>query len=306
MKLERCLSIIIYLLNRDRVSAQQLAQRFDVSLRTIQRDIDTLTLAGIPVIAHIGVNGGYELLKEYRMAVQLADQQDYQILLTALSGLRTAFTNPEIEQTLEKLKSLAPDQSSPIRLDLGVVREQPVNDLLLLLEQAIQERRVLQFTYTDANDHRTTRQVEPIAIVYQWYSWYLAAYDLDKSAERFFKLVRMQDLIMKEAKSMRDEHQVEETLQRMQDDRRQYLTIRVQCDKDCQLKIAEFLHAKLITEGEAFDVMEFTVPASETLWKGLLLSFGSQVKVIAPQEVIEELVEKSKGFISRNYDTQLS
>ena len=92
MKIERLLLIIIYLLNHKRVSAKTLSNQFDVSVRTIQRDIDTLTLAGFPIISFVGIDGGYEIDEQYKMHIQLADDQDYEIILSALKGFNSCFS----------------------------------------------------------------------------------------------------------------------------------------------------------------------------------------------------------------------
>ena len=105
MKIERLLLIIIYLLNHKRVSAKTLSNQFDVSVRTIQRDIDTLTLAGFPIISFVGIDGGYEIDEQYKMHIQLADDQDYEIILSALKGFNSAFENKKIEKALNKVNS---------------------------------------------------------------------------------------------------------------------------------------------------------------------------------------------------------
>lgn len=101
MKIERLLLIIIYLLNHKRVSAKILSNQFDVSVRTIQRDIDTLTLAGFPIISFVGIDGGYEIDEQYKMHIQLADDQDYEIILLALKGFNSAFENKKIEKAFK-------------------------------------------------------------------------------------------------------------------------------------------------------------------------------------------------------------
>lgn len=123
MKIERLLKILVYLFNHKRVSARDLAQRYDVSLRTIQRDIDTLTLAGFPLVAYTGFQGGYEIMDAYKPPIQLADDQDYQSIIVALHSLQTALGSTQIDATLEKLKTLTACQESPIALDLSVMHE---------------------------------------------------------------------------------------------------------------------------------------------------------------------------------------
>lgn len=123
MKIERLLLIIIYLLNHKRVSAKTLSNQFDVSVRTIQRDIDTLTLAGFPIISFVGIDGGYEIDEQYKMHIQLADDQDYEIILSALKGFNTAFENKKIEKTLNKVKLLNHVSQEHIILDFSVLKE---------------------------------------------------------------------------------------------------------------------------------------------------------------------------------------
>lgn len=106
MKIDRLYAIMIYLLNHGKTSASELAQHFEVSIRTIQRDIDALCLAGIPIAASTGVSGGYELTDTFRMERHTATKDDYAYILTALRGLATATNNQKVSATLEKITSL--------------------------------------------------------------------------------------------------------------------------------------------------------------------------------------------------------
>ena len=107
MKLDRLLGITIYLLNHEKTSASTLAKRFEVSVRTIQRDIEALCMAGIPVAASMGADGGYEILDTFCMERQTAEQMDYQHIVAALQGLLSAYEEETAEDTLEKMKALA-------------------------------------------------------------------------------------------------------------------------------------------------------------------------------------------------------
>ena len=91
MKIDRLLGITIYLLNHRKVSARTLADKFEVSQRTIQRDMETLNMAGIPIVSTYGSDGGYAILDSFRMERQAACDSDYSFILTALKGLSTAY-----------------------------------------------------------------------------------------------------------------------------------------------------------------------------------------------------------------------
>ena len=111
MKIDRLLGIVIYLLNRDIVSANALSERFEVSVRTIQRDIETLNLAGIPVTSLQGVNGGYGIIDSFKLERQIANTEDYLFIIIALTGMSSAYNSKNLEATLEKLLSLSKQEN---------------------------------------------------------------------------------------------------------------------------------------------------------------------------------------------------
>ena len=103
MKIERLYAVTVYLLNHGKTSANELAKHFEVSQRTIQRDIDSLCMAGIPVIATTGASGGYEISETYRLDHGFATPDDYSYILTALQGLVSAPGDRKVKQLTEKI-----------------------------------------------------------------------------------------------------------------------------------------------------------------------------------------------------------
>lgn len=151
MKIDRLYAITVYLLNHGKTSASELSKKFEVSVRTVQRDVDALCKAGIPIAAETGTSGGYFLTDTFRMDEHTATQQDYSFILTALKGLSSAMNNPKIDATLEKLSSLAKDKNEDIILDFSVLREG--NDKLLqIFQSAIRTRHPVKFTYTNTDN----------------------------------------------------------------------------------------------------------------------------------------------------------
>lgn len=175
MKTERLYAITVYLLNHGRTSASALAKHFEVSLRTIQRDIDSLCLAGVPVYAVPGTKGGYEIAERFRFDRHLAEPQDYANIVTALRGLVSAADDGKAKRTLEKMENLFEEQDKSIILDFSVLREGE-QETLQQLQRAVAEKRQVVFTYTNNNQETRSHCVEPIALIYRWYAWYLLAY----------------------------------------------------------------------------------------------------------------------------------
>ena len=97
MKADRLYGITLYLLNHKRASGRCLADTFEVSLRCIQRDMDTLSMAGVPIIAYSGVNGGYELQEGYKLPAALVKEQDYAIIAASLDSMESAGLHKEVQ-----------------------------------------------------------------------------------------------------------------------------------------------------------------------------------------------------------------
>lgn len=307
-KLERLFAITLYLLNHGRVSALQLAERYEVSLRTIQRDIDALTLAGIPVISYIGANGGYEMMESYRMHAQLGNEDDYRYIQIALQGLMSAFQEKGIAATMEKVNALDIKDEPHMILDFGALKErQELNDYMNIIDQCIIDRKVLSFTYHGVNSGDTQRKVEPIYLIYRWYSWYLIAFDPMKGDYRCFKLIRMCEIHIEQEVIQYKEDDKATILQHVfSNDRREYYTILVYCRSDCDLKNMEYLNGDVVEIKDNQDyVMQFYLPKDEAAWKGTLLSYADKIKIISPDEVKDLLAEKVLAFL-RNHDNMLS
>ena len=152
MKTDRLYAITVYLLNHGKTPAEVLARLFEVSVRTIRRDVDALCRSGIPVVAEPGAGGGYSLSEPFKLNAQAMNDADYTFILTALHGLSTAFDSPAVKQTAEKLRALSGGRAGGgLILDFSVLRETD-SALLTKLQTAIREKRPVRFTYTNAAD----------------------------------------------------------------------------------------------------------------------------------------------------------
>ncbi|MBN2239489.1 MAG: YafY family transcriptional regulator [Dehalococcoidales bacterium] len=303
MKIHRLLSIIIYLLNRDTVSARQLAEKFEVSKRTIQRDIEAINLAGIPVVSFQGSKGGYGLSNEYRIDRRLASVEDYNFIITALKGLFTAFNSREIDETLEKMISLSPNKSADNQtmfLDFSVLGESPdINEKIRLAEGAVKEKKIIEFDYTDVKNRKTHRKVEPLALRYRWYSWYLFGYCRTRNDYRLFKLPRITDLHATGMDFSGDHGNIEQLMieQELNDDRR-YLDVRLLCKSEIRVAALEYLFGRIVTEFDNGDfILAFQVPEYERMWIPVLMGFGDKVTVLDPPEVKEKLIKTANEIL---------
>ncbi|MEK4042110.1 YafY family protein [Paenibacillus sp. FSL H8-0048] len=200
MKMDRLIALIMILLEHEQISARELAERLEVSRRTIYRDIDTLNRAGLPIYTLMGAWGGVGLMKSYKVGKTVFTPQEIQNLMNGLHSYKQLFGRREIVYVAEKLNALYPDNavgrpSAPFIMDLSLNQgNESLRSLFGMIETAMNEHAVLAFAYTDARGQISKRRVEPYQVVFKESSWYLQAYCLVKQDYRIFKLARMSGL----------------------------------------------------------------------------------------------------------------
>lgn len=309
MKTDRLYAITVYLLNHGKTSAAELSRKFEVSVRTIQRDIDAICQAGIPVIAQMGMAGGYYLPDSFKMDAQTATEEDYSMIHTALKGFSTAMNDPKIDATLEKVSALSGQSDDSVILDFSVLREIDQN-LMRSLQMAIQDQKAVRFHYTNAENVSRVHTVEPIAIIYRWYAWYLLAYSTVKNDYRTYKLVRMANLELTDLHFTKDHANADAILKGLdQKEPLQSTKIQIRCKPEARAKAIEYLNGEVTREYENGECdMTLHVIEREHLWLGTILSLGDGIIINEPEHIRRRILEAAKKIAALydNYDTQLS
>lgn len=305
MKVDRILEIIIYLLNHDHVPASYLAERFHVSVRTIQRDMVTISSIGIPVYADAGKKGGYSILPNYKLKNTDIRDDEQQLVAKALESLATSYTSDTLNSLIEKYNAIIEKEGGrKVFWDFGVTKEnQQVQNMNAMLEQAIAQKSYCSFDYRNASGDYFHPTVQPLAIHYKWYAWYLFAYEEARQDYRTFKVARMDQLLIEEKHYVQEHGKIEE---RMKESEQAYyktcIHIAVQFDRSESALMKEYFPDCPIERiDDRMCTIYIDVPAKERLWKALLLSFGDRVQVIGPEDYRKELIETAQKFLS-NYD----
>jgi predicted DNA-binding transcriptional regulator YafY len=203
VKLERLLSIIILLLNRRMVQAKELAERFEVSVRTIYRDIDVINGAGIPIVTYQGTNGGIGLAEGYRLDRNVLTNDELAAIFTALRSISTSYGSEQNLQLMEKINSVVPPayseafqhKTSRVLIDFSPWDgNEKLRPKLQLLKEAADNCLIAGFIYSNAAGEVSHRMVEPHMLILKGKQWYLQAFCLEKEQFRLFKLKRMKEL----------------------------------------------------------------------------------------------------------------
>ena len=293
MKIDRLIGIVVYLLNHGRTSAQKLAEEFEVSSRTIMRDLESLDQAGIPIQSFYGVGGGYQIMDSFVLEKQVATSHEYDWIVAALKGMASAYASKNLKQALAKVQSVSHIRDTAVSVDLGAASEDDkTNEQLKLLENAIEEKCVVRFSYTNSHDEAKDIQVEPACLQYKWYNWYLIGYYEKYQDYCMFKLVRMDNLQATDIKFTKI-HKLSDF--KMKDSSDDIVHVKLYGKAVIKAKCREYLNGRITQEFENGDFeFSFSVPEHETFWYGVILSFGNKARIIEPQEIKERIIKTCK------------
>lgn len=196
MKIDRLIGILSVLLQKDQVTALQLAEQFEVSRRTISRDIEDLCKAGIPIMTMQGTGGGIRIMDGYRMDRTLLTSRDMKMILAGLRSLDSISGSTYYSQLMEKIQSGSSrfvSNRDAILIDLSSWYRESLTPKIDLIQTAIENSHLIRFRYY-APAGESLRTIEPYDLVFRWSSWYVWGWCTDRKDYRLFKLNRMTEL----------------------------------------------------------------------------------------------------------------
>ncbi len=297
MKVDRLLSIILILLDKKRIGAQELADMFEVSPRTIYRDIETISMAGIPVRGTSGAGGGFEIMQNYKLDRKVFSAGELSALLAGLSCLSNTTQGDELVHALAKVKSLIPaDRAKDIELKTNQVcidlspwmGNENMQPYLEMIKTALEESRLLSFEYTAHHGIKTARTAEPYQLVLKNSHWYLRGYCHKRNDFRLFRLSRMSNLQMqKESFTPRDYLKPELDFTDLLAAMQTKIKLRIHGSiLDRVLDFCTFEH--VFPDGDQHYIVWFPFIENEYCYD-ILLSFGDKCQCLEPAHVRAEM-----------------
>ncbi len=295
MKNGRLFEILYLLVERRSITAGELAERLEVSERTIYRDIDALSAAGIPVFTQKGQGGGIRLMDQFVLDRALLSPAQQDEILFALQAILATGGGAE-EDTLARLTALfrreGGDWLEVDFTDWGSGAAEREN--FALVKEAILGRRPLSFTYYSSAGERSRRTVEPARLVFKGGCWYLSAFCRTRQDWRIFRLVRMEDLAVEEGAC--PPRRPPERLEAPLPGGYRGVDLRLRFAPSAAWRVRDYFHPSQITrEPEGGLLVACTFPEDQWLLS-FLLSFGSQLEVLSPaywREILREELKKS-------------
>lgn len=297
MKINRLLEIVTILLNRETVTAKELADRFEVSTRTVYRDIDALSSAGVPVYTNKGNGGGIALLEDYTLNKTLLSKSESEGLLLALKTMG-ATDYPEANVIINKLGSIFKNNQAHdwIEVDFegwsSKVNEQ---DRFSKIRDAIVNKQVISFDYVNGNGGKSSRCVEPVKLIFNSYTWYLIAYCLLRNSHRMFRLSRIKNVqVTNRHFTQREIEEYENQVANLS-----LIDLKLRCDEKILNRLYDSFDGDYISKNDDGSYsLDVTIPEEEWLY-GYILSFGSNAEVLEPEHLREIIKTRAKEIFNK-------
>ena len=297
MKVDRIVSIIMILLDKKRIGARELADIFEVSPRTIYRDIDTINMAGIPVLSTSGVGGGFEIMQEYKIDRNVFSTADLSALLMGLSSLSNMVRGDDLVHALAKVKSFIPaDRAKDIELKANQVYidlsswmgNSNIQPYLEIIKAALQESKLVSFEYVAHHGNKTARTAEPYQLVLKSSHWYLQGYCHKRNDYRLFRLSRMSNLQMqKETFTPRDYQKTILDVAEILETRQTKIKIRIH--KSVMDRVLDYCtYEHFLPDGDEHYIVSFPFVENEYYYN-ILFSFGDKCECLEPLHIRAEM-----------------
>lgn len=292
MKDNRLFRILYYILEKGKVTANELADKFEVSVRTIYRDIDSISSAGIPIYALQGKGGGIEIAEDFVLSKSLLSENEKQQIMSALQGLDNTTIQRENE-LLTKLSALFKmKNTSWIEVDFNnwqnnKMYEKTFDDI----KSAILSKNIISFTYFSSNEKETDRSVKPVRLLFKSQDWYLYALCLLRNDFRYFKLSRIKNL---EIHTEKFDDSFENVILKKEMPHENTVHIKVKFDRKVAFRVYDEINGEITEDNDGNLYSEIEIPNDYNLYN-YIFSFGDGAEVLEPKEIrmqIKEMINK--------------
>ncbi len=304
MKIDRMLTIIVILLNRSRISAKELAEKFGVSVRTVYRDIEAINMAGIPIISYPGNNGGFGIMENYKLNHQLLTLNNLCSIISALKGINSTLEDVELESSIEKLRNLIPqDKTHHLNLHMEqiIIGTEPwvysskQKQLVKNIRNAITQSQLITIIYRNYANETSKRQIEPMSLIFKGYTWYLFGYCHLKTEFRVFRISRIIDLQIEDVLFKRREKSYQE-IEEASKKQVSLTSITLKFVPQVRTRVEDIFdkeNIEILNTGELIVTAQF--PEKEWYYS-LIFSFGEHVEVLGPERVRRAVASRIKSM----------
>jgi predicted DNA-binding transcriptional regulator YafY len=306
LKINRLVSIIMLLLEREKISATKLADMFEVTPRTIYRDIETISSAGIPIVTYPGVNGGIGIMEEYKIEKKLFTLSDITALLIGLDSIHSTMSSEDLLGTMAKIKGLVPPEqkrdvelkSSQIAIDhTPWFGDKNLRQNIEKMRTAVTENRYISFAYSDRNGLKSQRKIEPYRLVLKNSNWYIQGYCTAREDFRIFSVTRISSLELLPETFLPREFDYG-ALDVSFRTGRERITVTLLVDETLRDSMVEFCGTEnIVPFGDHQFIARFPF-VEDDFWYSMLLRFGDQCECLEPEHVRTEVIRRIENLLA--------
>ena len=301
MKYRILISILIMLLARKTVTAAQIAERFEISKRTVYRYIDELSFACIPVMTERGPNGGFKIADTYKLPNMYFTESEFATLTSLFTSLKEQLGDSEITTLLEKLTAAKKNEnvkivSSSLVIDgTGWTADKSFSAKLSVVAKAVENSELLKIGYRAASGEQTVREIEPHALALKNGIWYVYAYCRLREDFRLFKISRI-EYAAESGKFEKRPFDFKAKPIAEWTDCDEYIEFTLEVSPEAKADVEEWLGVDNVYTSNGKIIAEARLPHNKTLISEIL-KFGSGVKILSPKELKADVIDCAKSII---------
>ena len=290
MEQSRLFKIVYHLLEKGKSTAPELAEKFEVSIRTIYRDLDTISAAGIPIYATQGKGGGIFIMQDFMLNKSLLSEQEKEQILMALQGI-SATEHNQTDELLMKLSGLFQSKvTNWIEVDFSEwYKNTPNYDVFNLIKNTIFNQYTITFSYFAREGNYSNRTVEPIKLIFKNKDWYLYGFCLLRNDFRFFKLTRIKDLEISSdtfIREVKSSHEIETVIKN-----KNFIHAKLKFSPKVAFRVYDEFTDNVSKDNQGNLYVNIDLPDNETLFS-YILSFGDNVEILEPDYLRHSMKEK--------------
>ncbi|MBO5926146.1 MAG: YafY family transcriptional regulator [Clostridia bacterium] len=307
MKIQALIEILFILLSKNKVSAKYLAERLGVSLRSVYRYIDELSIA-LPIYNTRGRNGGFSVSETYKLPASFFTKEESEFLTGVLNGMNNEVNSQILSKILDKITAITKKSNENTTLDFGnlIIDGGPWGNVegykesVTFFENAIENKKIVRISYLSRNGIISERDVEPHTLILKQGLWYVYAYCLSRKEFRLFKLGRIEKVNdTGKVFTRRSTEKIKETLNEWYENL-SVESVSLKIDKTAKADVEEWLGVDKISKLKDGNIVaNFNLPIDDIL-VGKILSFGNKVKVEEPK-LLKKLVKTAAEEVIKLY-----
>lgn len=298
MKNNRLFKILYYVLEKGKVTANELAEKYEVSIRTIYRDIDVLSSAGIPIYATQGKGGGIEIADDFVLKKSFLSENEQEQILIALKGLE--LTNKDYEnELLTKLTALFKTKNTNwIEVDFtNWQRSKSYDELFKDIKSAIINKNIVRFIYFSSNKKETSRKVKPIRLLFKGWDWYVYAFCLSRNDFRYFKLSRIKEF---EILPNTFEDDFDSIVLKKEMEYEETVFVKVKFDRKMAFRVYDEVSSAIEEDEDGNLYATVELPNDYNLYN-YIFSYGDAAEVLEPKE-IRDKIKNIINIMAKKYE----